>query len=249
MAGGLYLSAVMGLAGACGGSFAATAALRSLRREQALSGRSHCDGCGVPLGALATVPIVSYPLLRGACRACGMRIEPAHFAGEVTGTGLGVLAFWLSPPVEASLILLLGLILLATSIIDQKSRRLPDLLTLCVAVLALGLATLAGKLLVGVATAAVTFGALVLVRRGFLKVKGYAGLGAGDVKLLAALSIWLGLATPWVLALASSAALAVILIGRPTRGMVAFGPFIAASALAIGLLLPGRILTVAELLP
>ncbi len=201
------------------------------------------------LGVLATVPIVSYPVLRGACHACGMRIEPTHLIGEVAGAVLGFLAFWLTPPAVASLILLLGLVLLAASIIDQKSRRLPDALTLCAAVLSLGLATLAGTLLVGLVTAAVTFGALEVVRRGFIQFKGYAGLGAGDVKLLAALSIWLGLATPWALVLASAAGLAAILMGRPKRGMVAFGPFIAGGALAIGLLLQSQVLPVMELLP
>lgn len=232
------------LVGACAGSFAVTAALRSLRGEQALAGRSRCDGCGETLGFAATAPVVSYAVLRGACARCGSRIDPAHVAGEIAGAMLGGLAFWLTPPPQAALIVALGLVLLAASVIDQRIQRLPDPLTLAVALLSLGLAALNGQILIGIAAAAVTFGLLEGLRRSFLRLRGRVGLGAGDVKLLSALALWLGTATPWAIALAALVGLLVALVTKPTDGRIAFGPLIAGGATIIGLAVDGGLLPV-----
>lgn len=248
MTGNLLLTVVVGLVGACGGSFAATAALRTLRGEQAVAGRSHCDGCGVTLGAAATIPLFSYPALRGACTHCGGRIDPTHLAGEVAGAALGAGAFALLPPAFACLVLCLGLVLLAASIIDQRTQRLPDRLTLVVGLLCLGLALLAGRLLEGLAAAAITFALLEVARQGYLRFRGRSGLGAGDVKLLAALALWLGAATPWAVTAASAGCLALVLIARPSGGKIAFGPFIAGGALAVGLLIDSQLLPALELI-
>ena len=79
---------------------------------------------------------------------------------------------------------------------------------------------------VGLATAAITFAILWCVAQIALKSRGEIGLGLGDVKLLTALAIWLGLATPWVVSGAALIALATVAIIRPAGGKLAFGPFI-----------------------
>jgi leader peptidase (prepilin peptidase)/N-methyltransferase len=232
---GAVIPVFASLVGACGGSFAVTAALRSLRGEQALAGRSRCDGCGHALGFATTTPVVAFAVLGGACARCGMRIDPAHLAGELAGAVLGGLAFWLAPPPQAALIVMLGLVLVAASVIDQRTQRLPDPLTLAVALLALGLAATNGQVLIGIAAAAITFGLLEGLRYSFLRLRGRAGLGAGDVKLLGALALWLGPATPWAVALAALVGLLVVAISRPVGGRIAFGPLIAGGALVTGL--------------
>lgn len=241
---GVVVPLVAGLVGACAGSFAATAALRSLRGEQTLAGRSRCDGCGEALGFAATTPIISYAVLRGACARCGARMDSAHVAGEVAGAALGGMTFWLLPPPQAALTVALGLVLLAASVIDQRSQRLPDPLTLAVALLSLGLAALNGQVLVGIAAAAVTFGLLEGLRRTFLCLRGRAGLGAGDVKLLSALALWLGTATSGAVALAALAGLLLVATIRPPDGRIAFGPLIAGGALVAGLAVEGGVLPV-----
>lgn len=228
--------------GACAGSFAATAALRSLRFEQAVAGRSHCDDCGTVLGAASTIPIFAYAIRRGACSHCGGRIAPAHLAGELAGAVVVAAAFWLTPPMQASVISLLGLVLVGASIVDQQSRRLPDVLTLAVAFLSLTLAAMAGKILVGLAAAGITFLLLDGLRLAFLRYRGRGGLGGGDVKLLSALALWLGAATPWALVLASLAGLAVVRFARPEDGRIAFGPLIAGAALVVGIAVAGRLI-------
>ena len=49
----------------------------------ALHGRSRCDSCRRSLVWYEVVPVFSYVLLRGRCRACLARIAPSHAAAEV----------------------------------------------------------------------------------------------------------------------------------------------------------------------
>ncbi|WP_216361177.1 prepilin peptidase [Caulobacter mirabilis] len=137
---------------------------------------------------------------------------------------------------KVALILLLAGVLTASSIVDARSRRLPDPLTLAVALLAVALAALDGwsRLATGLAAGVVTFLVLEGVRRGFMANRGRPGLGQGDVKLFAALALWLGLATPWAVALASALGLAIALVVRPADGRIPFGPAIAVAALGLG---------------
>jgi leader peptidase (prepilin peptidase)/N-methyltransferase len=226
------------LIGACLGSFAATAALRSLRSRQALIGRSHCDACQTPLGFAATTPIVSFLALRGACGACGARIDPAHLAGEVAGALIAGAAFALVEPTRAMLLTALGLVLLTASLIDLRTQRLPDGLTLAAGLISFSLSATGapGALTTGLIAAGATFLLMEALRRGFELLRRRSGLGFGDVKLLTALALWLGIATSWAVALAATAGLAVVALVRPADGRIAFGPLIAGAALIIGLI-------------
>ncbi len=235
----LLIATVAAAAGLILGSFAVTAGLRTARGEQALTGRSRCDGCAAPLTFAATAPVVSFVMLRGTCARCGERISPLHPIGELTGAATAVLAVLLLPPAQAALAVAMGLALLAASATDALSRRLPDVFTLAVAGLALGLSTLGGleRLLIGLAAGAATFLLLEGVRRGFLALRGRPGLGLGDVKLLAALALWLGLATPWALAGAAVLGLIAAAVLRSKDGRIPFGPAIAVAGWSLGLAL------------
>ena len=233
-----WVMAVAALAmGASAGSFVATAAIRSSRAEQALKGRSHCDGCGVALGFAQTVPVLSFIGLGGACSSCGARIDPLHPAAEVVGAMVALAAVLIVPPLQAALIACLGLVLLASSLIDLKTRRLPDGLTLTAAALCAALALLDGvaRLEIGLAAAGLAFLVMEGLRRGFAATRRKSGLGFGDVKLVAAFAIWLGAATPWMIVAASMGGLIVFAIVRPKDGRIPFGPLLAASAFIIGI--------------
>lgn len=225
--------------GAVVGSFAATAGLRWARGEQALSGRSHCDACARPLGFAATVPIVSFVRLGGACAGCRAPIHPGHFAGEVLGAGLAAASVAVLPIGPALVVAALGLVLIAAATADFASRRLPDPTSLAVAGLGLGLAFHRGfaATVAGFAAATLTGGVLLLLRRSFAARRGDPGLGLGDVKLAAALALWLGGGTPWAIALAGLLGLAQIRLLKSSDGRIAFGPALAASGWAVGLAL------------
>lgn len=230
--------------GAIIGSFAATAGLRWARGEQALSGRSRCDACAAPLGFGATIPIFSYVRLGGACADCRAPIHPGHFAGEVLGAALAATSVALLPVGPALAGAALGLVLIAAGAADAASRRLPDLASVLAAALGLGLALLRGPaaILAGLAAAALTGGILLLLRRSFAARRGDPGLGLGDVKLAAALALWLGSATPWALALAGLTGLAQVRLFKPADGRIAFGPLLAASGWSVGLALQAGLL-------
>lgn len=229
---------VASVAGLALGSFAVTAGLRWSRGEGVLRGRSRCDACGRTLNFAQTVPLVSYVALGGSCGDCGGRIDRTHLAGEAAGAvALGSAVMAADTPLEAVLLAGLGLVLIAACVVDAKTQRLPDPLTATVAALAAALAAVSGPaaLMAGAATAIIT-GALLLSLRWFrARRDADPGLGLGDVKLIGGLSLWLGLATPWMVVVAACLGLMAMTVLRPSHGRLAFGPCLAASAWIVGL--------------
>ena len=132
----------------------------------------------------------------------------------------------------------LALILIALSVIDLDIYRLPDILTL--PLLAIGL-IFAGPLSFESVTwralsGLVVFFTFFALAEIYFRWRGRAGLGQGDVKLLAAASTWLGVEQlPLVMLLASSSCLSAVavrgLINQTIdlQARIPFGPFIAAA--------------------
>lgn len=225
-----------GLAGLALGSFAVTAGVRLGRGQSVLRGRSACDHCSASLGYSQTLPLVSHLRLRGACSTCGGDIDPIHLAGEIAGAAVLLAATSIADPLRAGLVAVLGLLLITSAAVDWTTRRLPDALTLIVAVLGAGLAlrTSTAALLTGLIAALVAF-ALLEGLRGWGRRRGRdPGLGFGDVKLVCALALWLGLTTPWMIVAASLLGLGLMWRIRPGDGRLAFGPAIAVAALLVG---------------
>jgi len=232
-------TASLGLAGVTGlalGSFAVTAGLRLSRGEDVLTGRSRCDACGRALGFVQTVPMVSYAAQRGVCASCGGRIDPTHLAGELAGAVVLATSLLAAGPLQAGLLAVLGLTLVVLATVDWKVRRLPDMLTLVAAAAAAGVSFLRSPaaLVEGLVASAVVAGVLLAIRESGRRLRGDPGLGLGDVKLLAALALWMGAATPWLVALASALGLVTMALARPQDGRMAFGPAIAIAAWTIG---------------
>lgn len=223
--------------GACIGSYASTAAIRGERSQSSVAGRSHCDGCGRKLGFIQTFPLVSFLALRGRCSACGSRIDVLHPCGEIAGAIVAGIAFATLGWPRGAGVAALGLVLLGSSLVDVRTKRLPDLLTLFAAAICACLMLASGRdaTWMGLAAASVSLLGLEATRRIFAHARGRQGLGFGDVKLLAALALWLGAATPWALIAACIAALLSFAIIRPKDGRLAFGPFIAGAGWTIGL--------------
>lgn len=132
--------------------------------------------------------------------------------------------------------LALGLVLTALSVIDFESLRLPDVLTLPLAVAGLLVTWLlvlddvVWRALAGLGAFLLLFALAQIFRR----LRGVDALGLGDAKLFAAAGTWVGyaglasvllLASLSALAAAAVAALAGASIDRDTR--IPFGPFLA----------------------
>jgi len=69
------------------GSFLNVAIARVPRGESLVHPGSHCPSCGAPIRPRDNIPVVSWLVLRGRCRACGWRI-PARYPLVELGTGL-----------------------------------------------------------------------------------------------------------------------------------------------------------------
>ncbi len=136
----LLVASLLGLAV---GSFLNVVIYRVPRRMSIVRPRSHCPHCGTPLRWRDNIPLLSFLLLKGRCRACRQPIS------------------WLYPAVEAGTALMFALLawehgwswafvpdavfvsmLLALAVIDARHRLLPDAITYPGFVLAVGLRAL-----------------------------------------------------------------------------------------------------------
>src|SRR5690242_15804511 len=65
------------------GSFLGVVAARVPLRRSVVHPGSACMSCETPIRWYDNVPVVSYALLRGRCRKCGIRIPPRDLAIEL----------------------------------------------------------------------------------------------------------------------------------------------------------------------
>jgi len=122
----------------------------------------------------------------------------------------------------------LALLLLTIAVIDLRTLRIPDVLSLPLMAGGLGVAWALPVLPVWhhVVGAVAGFGLLALIGEVYFRRRGVEGLGLGDAKLFGAAGAWLGWqALPAVLLVASVAGLAFAVLRRERR--VAFGPWLA----------------------
>lgn len=201
MAEGLFPSIPLWLAGLLGGvlglvigSFLATVLIRWPQGQNALAGRSACDGCGAVLGALDLVPVLSWVARRGRCRACGARIDPRHLAMEVAAAMIGIVAALAHPLPLALVTAGLGWWLLLIAALDLQEQWLPDLLTLPLILLGLA-AAWAGfgpPLVERLWGVGLGWASLEAIRWIYRLSRGREGMGGGDPKLFAAAGAWAG---------------------------------------------------------
>lgn len=113
--------------GACVGSFLNVCITRWPHDLSVISPRSRCPRCERPITALDNIPILSWLLLRGKCRGCGLPISTLYPLIELF-TALGwvaaVLAF--GPTFTAVRVAILGTILLGIAVTDARHYLIPD---------------------------------------------------------------------------------------------------------------------------
>lgn len=209
---------VGGLLGLLVGSFLALVTWRWPRGET-ITGRSHCDGCGVQLRAWELVPLLSFAMQRGRCRPCGSSIAARHPVIEVAAAAVGATVFGHWAPsgglAVALAVAVVGWWLLTLILLDVEHQWLPDALTLP----GIGLALLVPSSWPGFPAlewrlwgATLGFVALWSIGYAYRRLRGRDGLGGGDPKLLAGLGALFG---AWVLPLlvTGAAALGLLLAG------------------------------------
>jgi len=202
--------------------------------------RSRCPSCGHQLGVLENVPLLSWLLQRGRCKACGAKIAARYPLVELATGLLSALAIWHFGATWAGLgAVLLGFVLIALTFIDLDTQLLPDSMTMPLLWLGL-LFNLWGTyvpLQEAVIGAMAGYLSLWSVYWLFRIVTGKEGMGFGDFKLLAALGAWFGwTALPAIILLASvvgsAVGIALILFARHKREVpIPFGPYLAGAGL------------------
>ena len=211
------------------GSFVNVIAARVPLRRSVVSPPSACMECGARIAWYDNIPLVSYALLRGRCRACGVRIPLVYPAVELTTAvlvALCVLRFGVS--LEAGIAGFFCAVLVAVSATDLAHRIVPNRIVLPAA----GIVLLAQTAVAPSPEWAIG----AVAASGFLLVAAIAypaGMGMGDVKLALLMGAALGKLVAVALMVGMIAALvpAVVLLARhgsAARKMgVPFAPFLA----------------------
>ncbi len=225
--------------GALFGSFANVAILRIPKDESVVTPSSHCYSCKKNIRFYDNIPILSWLILKGKCRHCGVKFSFRYCLVEILTGFLFAIAFmklgfsWFLLEV---LVLLLGLVIV--SFIDLDHFIIPDKISL--PGIALGLLggllnperafmdSLLGMLLGG--------GFLWAVAYVYYLIKKEEGMGGGDIKLLA----WIGAVLGWMsvpfIILGSSilgSIVGIMLIAKAKgnlKTVIPFGPYIALAA-------------------
>ncbi|MCA9692532.1 MAG: prepilin peptidase [Nannocystaceae bacterium] len=205
---GPWAGALAFLWGLLWGSFANVVIWRLPRDQSVTRPRSRCGGCGKRIAWYDNIPIVSYLVLRGRCRACGQKISLRYLFVEVVG---GILSFTLytqlvlgpllaggAPQLAAWLLwFAFALALIIITYTDLDFWIIPNAVVLPLCAVGLGVAAfdpeILGVALVDAAVAAAV-GYLVIagIRWIYLKRRNIEALGLGDGKLLAMVGAFCG---------------------------------------------------------
>lgn len=218
------------------GSFLNVVIHRVPLRESIVWPASRCPKCSAKISPLDNIPLISYVLLRGKCRSCGVGISSRYPAVEaLTGLLFGAAAYRFGLGVELTGALVLIAVLVALAGIDLEHRLLPNIIVGPAALAGLALSVLAAPAAwwVYVLSAAAVAGGLLglaLVYPG--------GMGMGDVKMGGMLGAYLG---PYAALAVFIGALAGALVGgaliatgrMQRRSAMPFGVFLAFGGLVV----------------
>jgi leader peptidase (prepilin peptidase)/N-methyltransferase len=211
------------------GSFLNVVAARVPLHESIVKPGSHCMSCGHEIAWYDNVPLVSYVVLRGRCRHCGVRYGLRYPAVELAMGLLTVGCVWkFGLHAEALVAVFFCAALLAISATDIEHLVVPNVIVLPAAAIVLAAQTVISPSFEW-ALAAVAFAAFL-----FLVALVYpGGMGMGDVKLALLLGAMLGrnVVIAFAVAVLSAMVPAIWLItrhGSKARKMkIPFAPFLA----------------------
>jgi leader peptidase (prepilin peptidase)/N-methyltransferase len=250
-----------GLLGLLIGSFLNVCIHRWPRDLSVVRPRSACPECEQPIAWYDNIPLVSYLLLRGKCRQCGIAISWRYPVVELlTAISFAYLVHHGGVSVQAIKYCVLAAILIGLIFSDLETLLLPDELTLGGGVIGLAFALFVpvadstfqlvaslsgfeargrgemfGEALLG---AVVPAGLIWLGGWLFEKVRHKEGLGFGDVKMLAMVGAFLGIRGALLTVILGSIAGSIIglayikITGKDASSYpLPFGSFLGAAAL------------------
>ena len=237
--------------GAIVGSFLNVVIHRYPREESIAFPASHCPHCHTPIHWYDNVPVLSFLILRGRCRACREPISIRYPLVELANALFYLAVFLRTGPTPGFVLLAAAISMtIALIYIDADIQILPDVIDLPGIVIGLTAGWLGFGLLfpsLVLATSLIdsllgaVFGATVLlvVIGVYWLVRRVEGMGQGDVKMLAMIGAIIGWrAVPGVLLVASitGALIGIPAAMRSGRGMqlaIPFGVFLGFAMLIV----------------
>jgi leader peptidase (prepilin peptidase)/N-methyltransferase len=233
-----FLAVLAGVLGLVLGSFLNVCIVRwgAEPKQSVVRPRSRCPRCGASLKPWDNIPVLSWIVLGGKCRSCGMPISVMYPLVEL-GTGIiwAGMAGYFGFTLHALSGALLFTILLGIALTDFRNYIIPDEFTLGGLGIGLLLALAAGlhPLLMALLGAAVGFGTLWVVGWLGTVVAKKEAMGGGDIKMMAMVGAFCGwsgvLLTIFLGAVIAVFVFIPILLFRRDK-LVPFGIFLALGA-------------------
>ncbi|MDE7297599.1 MAG: prepilin peptidase [Lachnospiraceae bacterium] len=215
------------------GSFLNVCIYRIPRKETVVTTPSHCMSCGYRLRWYDLIPVASWLALRGRCRKCGEKLSVQYPLVEGGNGLLWILTFavcgW---SVRTALSCLVLSALLVISVIDWRTYEIPPAVNFFIgAVGVIRLLLEPDSWPQALAGFAAVSGFLLIV---YAVTKG-RGIGGGDIKLMAAAGLYLGLANciaAFMFGCLYACIVHPVRMKRKKAGsMLALGPYLAAGIL------------------
>ncbi len=214
------------------GSFMNVVIYRLPRGKSLARPGSRCPHCQTPIAPWDNIPLVSFAVLGGRCRACRAPIGWRYPLVEAAA-GLLLAALWVRfAPAGAWMLLVAGaifsLMLLAIFVIDLDHQIVPNAITYPGLAVGLLLAIPQGRLVASLLAAAGAGAFFLLVA-----ILSRGGMGGGDIKLAAMMGAflsWPAITVALLLAFTIGAAAGVLLMAtrrRSRKDPIPFGPSLA----------------------
>lgn len=228
------------LIGLAFGSFLTVVVDRVPKKESIVSPRSRCPSCDAEIRNRDNIPVLSWLLLRGRCRACHARI-PARYPVLEAGTAVlfAGAAVTYQQIYVAGILCAFCAVMLAVAAIDLEHRIIPNKITypalpVFAVAIVVGWATGQGLDPVRALIGALMYGGTFLVIA-FIVPR---GLGMGDVKLTTLIGLvmgslglrFVGVAAGSAILIGGIGGIVALLAGRGRKSQVPYGPFLVAGA-------------------
>jgi leader peptidase (prepilin peptidase)/N-methyltransferase len=217
------------------GSFLNVCIYRLPQNKSIVTPSSHCTICSTRLNPRDLIPILSYLLTQGRCRYCGTTFSSRYPMIELL---TAVLFVWCFQIFGFSLLLIKALILtsflLIITFIDYDHQLILDNVLLWFSLSGVAINLWMNSLHIGDMLFASLLGGGLLF---LIAVLSRGGMGDGDIKLAAALGIWLDwqcllLTLFFSFVLGGIGSLLLLLLKIKSRkDLIPFGPFIALGTL------------------
>ena len=222
------------LFGAAVGSFLNVCIYRLPKEESLIKRNSHCMSCGTEIKRRDLIPIISWCLLKGKCRACGAKISPRYTVVEALNALVWVfLAYKLSVlihPVDFMLTALIFSALIVVFFMDWDTQLISTYVCIFIALIAVIYIILnhgeydvpIWSHIVGAFIVSVPLLLIELLSKG-------RAMGRGDVYLMAACGLFLGMQGVLValaVALITGSIAGLIIKHYTSKSAFAFGPWL-----------------------